>query len=286
MSKILKHFNGGVAVITGAGSGIGASLARLAAENAMRVVLADIAIDRAQQVVDEIQAAGGEAIAVHTDVAVPEALDRLAAITHEQFGDVTLLVNNAGIETLGFAWEIPAELWEKTLHINIHGVIHGVRAFVPRMLAAGKPAWIANTSSIGGLGMMPVQTSYILSKHAILSFSECLRLEMQLKNAPITVCAILPGPVSTRIFEDSETASSAIDRHRQIMRGMLAADGISSDEAARRILPQIAEGKFRVSTHPQMTSDFAQQRAQYLTAGADPEMPAEVLAAMGLGAEG
>ena len=286
MSKILKHFNGGVAVITGAGSGIGASLARLAAENAMRVVLADIAIDRAQQVVDEIQAAGGEAIAVHTDVAVPEALDRLAAITHEQFGDVTLLVNNAGIETLGFAWEIPAELWEKTLHINIHGVIHGVRAFVPRMLAAGKPAWIANTSSIGGLGMMPVQTSYILSKHAILSFSECLRLEMQLKNASITVCTILPGPVSTRIFEDSETASSATDRHREIMRGMLAEDGISSDEAARRILPQIAEGKFRVSTHPQMTSDFAQQRAQYLSSGADPEMPAEVLAAMGLGAEG
>lgn len=287
MSDDLTVFQGGVAVITGAGSGIGEGLARYSAELGMRVVLADIALDRAEAVAADIRGNGGEALAVQTDVADPEALDRLAAITHERYGDVTLLVNNAGIETLGFTWELPTVLWEKTLRINIHGAIHGVRAFAPAMLAAGKKAWIANTSSIGGLSMMPIQTSYILSKHAMLSFSECLRLEMQVKGAPISVSAIVPGPVNTRIFADSQTGAAPDgERHRQVMHDMLTAGGMSGYEAARHILPQIASGEFWVSTHPDMTREFASRRAQYLAALATPQLPSEALQAMGLGAGG
>ncbi len=276
-------FRGGVAVITGAGSGIGEGLARLAARQGMRVVLAVVALDRVESVAGDIRAGGAEALAVHTDVSEPEALDRLAALTHEAFGDVTLLVNNAGIETLGYVWELPAALWEKTLKINIHGAIHGVRAFAPRMLEAGKRAWIANTSSIGGLGIMPVQTSYVLSKHAILSFSECLYLEMQVKKAPIHVSAILPGPVATRIFEDSSTGEDPVNvRHRDIMRQMLKSDGMSGYEAAERILPQIAEGRFWVSTHPETTREFANNRARHLAELSDPALPPEVLAGLGV----
>ena len=283
MNQGMQVFKGGVAVITGAGSGIGEGLARLAAEQGMRVVLADVAMNRAESVAEEIRAGGAEALAVHTDVSEPEELDRLAAITHETFGDVTLLVNNAGIETLGFVWELPASVWEKTLDINIHGAIHGVRAFAPRMLAAGKRAWIANTSSIGGLGMMPIQTSYVLSKHAILSFSECLYLEMQVKEAPIHVSAILPGPVATRIFEDSKTGEDPVNaKHREIMRTMLKSDGISGYEAAERILPQIAEGRFWVSTHPETTQEFASNRARHLSGLDDPALPAEVLVGLGV----
>ena len=284
MTQDTGVFKGGVAVITGAGSGIGEGLARLAARQGMRVVLADVAMERAESVAEDIRSAGAEALAVHTDVSEPEALDRLAAVTHETFGDVTLLVNNAGIETLGFCWELPAAVWEKTLNINIHGAIHGVRAFAPRMLEAGKRAWIANTTSIGGLGMMPIQTSYVLSKHAILSFSECLYLEMQVKKAPIQVSAILPGPVATRIFEDSKTGEDPVNaHHREIMRNMLKADGISGYEAAERILPQLAEGKFWVSTHPEITAEFAANRAQHLSSQADPTLPPEVLAGLGVG---
>ncbi|GAB3324451.1 SDR family oxidoreductase [Haliea atlantica] len=284
MTQGMDVFKGGVAVITGAGSGIGEGLARLAAKQGMRVVLADVAMERAESVAEEIRAAGAEALVVHTDVSEPEALDRLAAVTHETFGDVTLLVNNAGIETLGFCWELPAAVWEKTLNINIHGAIHGVRAFAPRMLEAGKRAWIANTASIGGLGMMPIQTSYVLSKHAILSFSECLYLEMQVKKAPIQVSAILPGPVATRIFEDSKTGEDPVNaHHREIMRNMLKADGISGYEAAERILPQLADGKFWVSTHPEITAEFAANRAQHLSSQADPMLPPEVLAGLGVG---
>ncbi len=284
MNDTMAVFKGGVAVITGAGSGIGEGLARLAAQQGMRVVLADVALDRAEQVAEEIRAGGAEALAVHTDVSEPEALDRLAAVTHESFGDVTLLVNNAGIETLGYVWELPAALWEKTLNINIHGAIHGVRAFAPRMLEAGKRAWIANTSSIGGLGIMPIQTSYVLSKHAILSFSECLYLEMQVKKAPIHVSAILPGPVATRIFDDSTTGADPVNaRHREIMRSMLKSEGMSGYAAAELILPQIAAGKFWVSTHPETTQEFANNRARHLSALADPALPPEVLMGLGVG---
>ncbi|MCP5165359.1 MAG: SDR family NAD(P)-dependent oxidoreductase [Pseudomonadales bacterium] len=282
MSDLLARLSGGVAVITGAGSGIGEGLARYAAELGMKVVLADIARERIEKVSAEIEAAGGTALAVPTDVSDPAAIDRLADEAYEAFGEVTLLVNNAGVETLGFVWEIPASTWERTLAINIHGAIHGVRAFAPRMIAAGRQAFIANTSSIGALGIMPVQTSYILSKHALLAFSECLHLEMKLKKLPISVSVILPGPVATRIFSDSEGADDPVSNyHRQLMDGMLRAEGISGPEAARRILPQIAAGEFWVSTHPEITREFAANRASHLAELATPELPPEVLATLG-----
>ncbi|WP_116364059.1 SDR family NAD(P)-dependent oxidoreductase [Parahaliea mediterranea] len=283
----MEDLRGGVAVITGAGSGIGEGLARVAAEQGMKVVVADIALDRADSVANAIAEQGGEALAVKVDVSDPQSIEALAATVHDHWGDVTLLVNNAGVETLGFSWELSAQQWEKTLNINIHGAIHGVRAFAPRMIAAGKPAWIANTASIGGLGMMPIQTSYILSKHAMISFSECLFLEMQIKQAPITVSAILPGPVATRIFEDGGTTTdTSSEQHRVMMNTMLEADGISGYEAAQRILPQLAAGDFWVSTHPDITREFAAGRAAHLSALAKPALPEEVLRGMGLSVNG
>ena len=279
MTEQLDRLRGGVAVITGAASGIGEALALQVAELDMRVVLADISKARIDELAATIEANGGRALAVETDVSNPEALDTLADAAYEAFGEVRLLVNNAGIEMLGFSWEIPAATWEKALGININGVVHGVRAFAPRMIAAGKPAFIANTSSVGGLGIMPVQTSYIMSKHAVLAFSECLRLEMELKQAPIEVSVILPGPVATRIFEDAEGVADSVSAlHREQMKAMLTHTGISASAAAQLILPQIANGDFWVSTHPEMTAEMAGQRAQTLSARARPQLSAELMA--------
>lgn len=267
-------FAGGVAVITGAGSGIGEGIARTAASVGMKVVLADIATDRIEVIAEEIRKAGGEALAVTTDVTDAAALDRLASTTYETFGDVRLLVNNAGIEMLGHVWEIPAATWEKALSINVLGVINGVRAFAPRMLAADHPAFIANLSSVGGLGMMPIQTPYILTKHAVLSFTECLALEIEMTGKPISVSAVLPGPVATRIFEDAPVGDnpSTVDRHRAHMNAMLREYGISGLEAGQRILDGIAAGQFWVSTHPEMTAEAAAGRAAYLQSGARPHL--------------
>jgi len=275
-------FRGGAAVITGAGSGIGEGIARHAAATGMRVVLADIAVDRAEAVAGDIRAAGGQAMAVRTDVTDPAALDTLADKAYAEFGDITLLVNNAGIETLGFVWELSVERWEQTLGVNIHGVIHGVRAFAPRMLASSRETYIANVSSVGGLGMMPVQTPYILSKHAVLSFTECLHLEMQLQPKPVNVSVVLPGPVATRIFEDANGADAepVVAGHREIMRRMLVDQGITPLEAGRIILEGIAAKQFWVSTHPDMTAAFAKRRADHLAGLTDPAMNAEMRAIM------
>jgi short-subunit dehydrogenase len=149
------------------------------------------------------------------------------------------------------------------------------------MIAAGKPAFIANTSSVGGLGIMPVQTAYIMSKHAVLAFSECLRLEMEVKKLPIEVSVIVPGPVNTRIFTDSQGVGDPASRHhRTVMEAMLAANGISGLEAARRILPQIVSGQFWVSTHPEMTREYAANRAHTLSTLADPMLAPELAASL------
>ena len=281
MSDSLSTLQGGVAVITGSGSGIGAALAHRAAAAGMKVVLADIAVERIEQVAADIQAAGGTALAVPTDVSVTESLDALADAAWDTFGGVTLLVNNAGIETLGFAWELSTETWDRALGVNINGVVHGVRAFAPRMIAAGRPAFIANTSSVGGLGIMPVQTPYIMAKHAVLAFSECLRMEMELKKAPISVSVILPGPVRTRIFEDSQGSADPVSQyHQQVMEDMLAANGISSEQAAERILPQIAAGDFWVSTDKEMTRQYAAARAQTLLDLQPPALAPELAASL------
>ena len=269
--------SGGVAVVTGAGSGIGEGIARVAASRGMKVVIADVVADRAEAVAQSIRAAGGEALAVATDVSDAAALDRLADRTYETFGEVTLLVNNAGIEMLGHIWDISAETWDRTIAINVLGVIQSVRAFAPRMIAAGKRAWIANVGSIGSLGMMPIQASYMVSKHAVLSFSECLALEMEMIGAPIAVSCVLPGPVATRIFDDAVAGDDgkASGTHRAIMADMLHAHGLTPLDAGAIILDGIAAGQFWVPTHPELAEAMAQARADYLTGDHRPRLSDE-----------
>jgi NAD(P)-dependent dehydrogenase (short-subunit alcohol dehydrogenase family) len=274
-------FAGGVAVITGAGSGIGEAFARTLADLGMTVVLADIDAGRIGRVAADIEAAGGTVLAVPTDVADPAAVDRLAAQTHDAFGDVRLLINNAGVETVGLIWEISAELWERSFRINVLGVINGVRAFVPRMLACGTPASIANVVSVGALAVFPVETLYIMSKHAVLSFTEGLYLELRMQGKPISVSAVMPGPVATNIFADAEGAGGAHAHHRAAMHDMLSA-GMPPMEAARLSLAGVAQGDFWVSTHPELTLATARTRGAYLSNLALPDVAAGARAILGL----
>jgi NAD(P)-dependent dehydrogenase (short-subunit alcohol dehydrogenase family) len=265
MTEDEKKFAGGVAVITGAGAGIGSGLARRAGQLGMTVVVTDISGERAQAVASEIEAAGGKAEAMVVDVSKPAELDRLADAVFDKHGGVRLLVNNAGIETIGYSWEIPTERWEATLDINIHGVIHGVRAFVPKMLAKGEEAWVANLASIGAFGMMPTQTAYILTKHAVQSFSECLYLELEHKQAPIHVASIIPGMLKTSIFDADAGAGEpeGSSRHRKVMHDMMKNYGMDLAEGCQRILEQVAANRFWVSTQPEMTDQAVSGRIDF-----------------------
>ncbi|WP_428334744.1 SDR family NAD(P)-dependent oxidoreductase [Novosphingobium sp.] len=275
MTRDVEVFAGGVAVITGAGSGIGAGLARRAGVLGMTVVVADVNEATAQTTVDAIVTEGGKAEAIAVDVSQPEELDRLAEIVFARHDAVRLLINNAGIETVGYTWEVPTARWEATLNINLHGVIHGVRAFVPRMIASGKEAWIGNLSSVGAFGQMPAQTAYTVTKHAVQAFSECLYLEMELKNLPIHVSTIVPGMMRTNIFnaEGGEGEPGQSQGHRRAMFAMMRDYGMDLDEGCRLFLEQMAENRFWVHSQPEMSTQIIGGRVKFLTEQTAPLMP-------------
>jgi NAD(P)-dependent dehydrogenase (short-subunit alcohol dehydrogenase family) len=277
MSIEEDKFAGGVAVVTGAGAGIGMGISRRLAKAGMTVVVTDVSGERAAAVAAGITEQGGKAEAMVVDVSKPAELDRLAGAVFEKHGAVRVLVNNAGIETIGLTWEIPVERWEATLNINVHGVVHGCRAFLPHMLKSGEEAWIANLSSVGALAAMPTQTAYMMSKHAVQSFSECLYLEMELVEAPIHVCAVLPGMLKTSIFDAAAGIGepSGAGRYRSGMHDLMKDHGMDLDEGCAVIVRKMAENQFWVDTQPEMTRDAATRRIDFLQKRRPPEVSAQ-----------
>ena len=174
-----ETFSGGVAVITGAGAGIGAGLARHASQLGTTVVLADVDADAVAALRDELHAAGGAAVDVVCDVRDPDAVQELADRTYRDVGPVRLLVNNAGVEQFGYLWDTPVANWRRVVDINVSGVFYGVRAFLPKMMATDEQSWLWNLSSVGGVLAAPLQGTYIMSKHAVLALTECLYLDVQ-----------------------------------------------------------------------------------------------------------
>lgn len=262
-------FAGGVAVITGAGSGIGAALARHAASLGMKVALADIDAAAIAALATELEP---DSLAVATDVRDHDAMAALAEAVHARWGPVRLLINCAGIETLGNSWEISPARWQATLDINVIGAINGVHAFLPAMLASGSPAWIGNVASIGAFGQMPMQSAYIVSKHALQSFTENLALEVGLTGKPVHIASIIPGAVHTRIFASANQGSAAAERHRAIMQAMLSAS-MAPSEAAALIFDGLAARQFFIATHPDDAKAIIAGRIAFLQGMAAPVLP-------------
>jgi NAD(P)-dependent dehydrogenase (short-subunit alcohol dehydrogenase family) len=263
-------FGGGVAVITGAGAGIGAGLARHAAGLGMKVVLADIDENATATMESELVAAGARAVGIACDVRDPAALERLAERTYAEFGPVRLLVNNAGVEQFGYLWDTPVPNWDRLVQVNIGGVFHGIRAFLPRMLATDAQSWVWNLSSIGGVAAVPLQAPYIMSKHAVLAMTECLRLEVELAGhaGHVHVQAVLPGAVKSNIFEaaggvdDGDVA--AAEEQRSAMLG-IKAEAMEPLAAAQAIFDQAAIGEFYLLTQPEYVGSAMAERGEILT---------------------
>lgn len=257
----MKEFAGKVAVVTGAASGIGLALAERFAHESMKVVLADIETAPLEAALASIRAKGGTAIAVRTDVMREAEVKRLADRAFETWGNVHVLCNNAGVGG-GFGgdgvWNIAVEDWDWVLGVNFRGVLHGIRHFVPRMLASAEPGHVVNTASVAGLVTGGPGAPYTVSKHGVVALSEHLYKDLKARNAKLSASVLCPGWVDTKIIESERNRPVELKRpgeapaptremlaRLQVVRGFLK-EGFQPTAIAGLVLDAIRSDTFYV----------------------------------------
>lgn len=196
---MIRKLSGTIAVITGATSGIGRETAREFSKAGAKIVVAGRRKERLQELVNEIEAAGRDALALQTDVADQSQVEKLIETSVERFGRVDVLVNNAGVAIASRFLEMPLEDFRRLMDVNFWGAVYACRAAVPHMRKQQGGGVILNVSSIFGKRGMPFETAYCASKFALAGFSESLRSELMSEG--IDVCTIFPGAVETEIFD-------------------------------------------------------------------------------------
>lgn len=259
------NLEGKVAAITGAASGFGRELARLGARQRMRLALADVQRDALDVVVNELKRTGAVVISDVVDVAQSAQVQRFAEHAFSAFGNVHLLMNNAGVGGGGYLWENTARDWQWVMGVNLMGVVHGVQHFVPRMLESnqrGEPGHVVNTASIAGWLTAPLMGVYNVSKHAVVALSETLYHDLKLAQSTIGVSVLCPAFVPTGIaqsqrFRPAELlnagALTASQRIAQAASEKAVASGkITAEEIAQLTFDAVRENRFYVFTHPQI----------------------------------
>jgi NADP-dependent 3-hydroxy acid dehydrogenase YdfG len=253
----MKRFEQAVAVVTGGASGIGFAMAKRFAKEGMRVVVADIGLEALRTAERELHQAGATVLAVQTDVSKQEDVDGLALEAFAKFGAVHILCNNAGVAVGGPLWEHALQDWQWVLGVNLWGVIHGVRAFVPRMLAQDTEGHIVNTGSLAGLVSFPNAGVYGASKAAVIALSETLHHDLRAKGSKLRVSVLCPAAVATRIADSERNRPRELslgqptpeaEEMARINREAMAA-GIPPDKVADRVFEAIRDEKFYVLTH-------------------------------------
>jgi len=256
----MRELAGKVAVITGAASGIGRALAGRCAAEGMRLALADIEAPALELAAAELRAGGTEVLAVRTDVSRWEDVAALARSVVDAYGAAHLVCNNAGVAAGGTVWETRLEDWRWVLGVNLWGVIHGVRAFTPILLAR-KEGHIVNTASIQGLiTHHPFSSNYQVSKHAVLGLSE--QLHHELAGTGVGVSVLCPGWVRTQIADASRnrpdyapiSAPGAFSPAQEETLEQCAEAlrrGDDPERMAAAVLAAVREERFYVLPHPQ-----------------------------------
>jgi NAD(P)-dependent dehydrogenase (short-subunit alcohol dehydrogenase family) len=245
----MRDLVGKTAVITGAGSGIGRALALTFGGQGMNVVVADIEVAAAERVSDEVSAAGVNALAARCDVADRADVGRLADAAYAAYGAVHLLCNNAGVLSVHFAPEMTDADWDWVIGVNLHGVVHGVQAFLPRMLKQGGESHIVNTASIAGLfaGVTPGIASYTTSKYAVVGLSESLRIDLEGQNVGVSV--LCPGGVRTQIATAGRNRPAKYGGPNAVP-GAVQDLGLDPMEVAAMVLRGVQENALYIFTDP------------------------------------
>ena len=281
----MDNFEGKVAVITGAASGFGLAVAREAAALGMKLVLADVEVDKLEAVSAEFSKVT-DTIAVPTDVSKLEDIEALAVKTLEAFGGVHFLFNNAGVGGAGGSmWETTIKDWEWTINVNVWSIIYGIKTFVPIMLAQDEPSHIVNTASIAGLISGPSMGAYRMSKHSVVTMSETLYHELGQQNAPIGVSVLCPAWVKTGIFESQRNRPDDLKNKDDsnpygsdpLIKAQLKHAGKSVQESqmpvekiAEAVFDSMRNDNFYILTHEKFTGAVAIRMKDILTEGRNP----------------
>lgn len=283
-----------VAVLTGAGSGLGLACARLAARHGMKLVLVDVQQDALDAVANELQATGCEVLARRLDVSQAVDMDALDEAVHARFGAPHLVFNNAGVGTAGLIWEHTAADWAWVMGVNVMGVAHGVRVFTPRMLAAAAqdPAYrghIVNTASMAGLVNAPNMGLYNASKHAVVSLSETLYQDLALVTDQVTASVLCPYFVPTGIHQSqrnrpAQAPATPPTRSQLIGQAMsdkaVVSGKVSALEVAQAVFDAVAARQFYIYSHPQALG-AVQTRLQDVLQARNPSDPFQHKPALG-----
>lgn len=273
----MDQLSGQVAVITGGASGIGLALAHRFADEGMKLVLGDIEQPALDDATAALKERGADVLGVTTDVSDPASVDALRDATLKTFGAVHVVCNNAGVAVGGRVWEIPLEQWHWLLGVNLFGVIHGIRSFVPLLLEQGE-GHIVNTASVAGLTSNPGIAPYNVSKHAVVTLSETLHHELAMTGSKVGVSVLCPAFVQTRIHESDRNAPEGVidegartpevEAIWQFFSAMVHA-GIEARAVADAVLDAIVARRFYVLTHPEALP-WVEARAQAIISGANP----------------
>lgn len=258
---MIQDFKGKTAVLTGAGSGFGLECARIGAARGMNLVLVDVqqdALDRAQA---EMEAAGAQVLARQVDVSSAEQMEALAAAVRERFGAPHFVFNNAGVASGGLVWENSVADWNWLLGVDLWGVIHGVRLFVPMMLdaAAKDPAWrghITNTASMAGLVAPPNMGIYNAAKAAVVNLTETLYHDLNLVTDQIGASLLCPYFVPTNIMHSERNrpgSAQKLTKSQLISQAMgeeaVTHGRVTAADVARKVFDAVAANRFYVFSH-------------------------------------
>lgn len=263
--------NGCIAVVTGAGSGIGKAIALALAKEGADVVVADINDDWMKEVCREIEALGRKTLAVHTNVSKIEDIQNLYEKSIQGMSRVDILVNNAGVHMTGPINKTTLEDWKEIVDINLWSVIYGIHAFLPHFEERGS-GYIVNTASIAGqIGVEDSNIPYTTTKFGVVGMSEGLALHLHDKGVGVAV--ICPGVVQTRIMDDErviDAQSESIKTRKMLMHSFkdknwneipgMEGKVIMADEVANQTIQAIKENRFLVTTHSN-AKDLIQERA-------------------------